>query len=142
MPRKRSMPASVYNRAIFTVRDYPRMVYEYDKLSRSLGAKAAASDGMPKSAAMGSNVEEKAIRLADLEADINSLKDRVAALEKATEGLNTSFASLQALMQKNNIVHSMRFPLNEYAQLVPSLRTWQREKQLFVVRIAHDFRFY
>ena len=35
----------------------------------------------------------------DLEADINSLKDRVAALEKATEGLNTSFASLQALMQ-------------------------------------------
>ena len=28
----------------------------------------------------------------DLEADINSLKDRVAALEKATEGLNTSFA--------------------------------------------------
>ena len=29
-----------------------------------------------------------------------SLKDRVAALEKATEGLNTSFASLQALMQK------------------------------------------
>ena len=27
----------------------------------------------------------------DLEADINSLKDRVAALEKATEGLNTSF---------------------------------------------------
>ena len=25
----------------------------------------------------------------DLEADINSLKDRVAALEKATEGLNT-----------------------------------------------------
>ena len=30
----------------------------------------------------------------DLEADINSLKDRVAALEKATEGLNTSFASL------------------------------------------------
>lgn len=40
----------------------------------------------------------------DLEADINSLKDRVAALEKATEGLNTSFASLQALMQKNKII--------------------------------------
>lgn len=38
----------------------------------------------------------------DLEADINSLKDRVAALEKATEGLNTSFASLQALMQKQS----------------------------------------
>lgn len=40
----------------------------------------------------------------DLEADINSLKDRVAALEKATEGLNTSFASLQALMQENKII--------------------------------------
>ena len=40
----------------------------------------------------------------DLEADINSLKDRVAALEKATEGLNTSIASLQALMQKNKII--------------------------------------
>ena len=40
----------------------------------------------------------------DLEADINSLKDRVAALEKATEGLNTSFASLQALMQKNKVI--------------------------------------
>lgn len=40
----------------------------------------------------------------NLEADINSLKDRVAALEKATEGLNTSFASLQALMQKNKII--------------------------------------
>ena len=40
----------------------------------------------------------------DLEADINSLKERVALLEKATEGLNTSFASLQALMQKNKVI--------------------------------------
>lgn len=107
------------------------MVYEYDKLSRSLGAKAAASDGMPKSAAMGSNVEEKAIRLADLEADINRIQKNIELIpEDMREGII------------NNIVHSMRFPLNEYAQLVPSLRTWQREKQLFVVRIAHDFRFY
>lgn len=40
----------------------------------------------------------------DLEADINSLKDRVTALEKATEGLNTSFSSLQTLMQENKVI--------------------------------------
>lgn len=40
----------------------------------------------------------------DLESDINDLKDRVTALESAIEGLNTSFASLQALMQKNKVI--------------------------------------
>lgn len=131
MPRKRNMPVSVYNRAVFTVRDYPRMVYEYDKLSRSIGAKAATSDGMPKGAATSSGVEEKAIRLADLEADIKKIQKNIEMIpEDMREGI------------VNNIVHSMRFPLNEYAQLVPSLRTWQREKQLFIVRIAHEFKFY
>ncbi|MCI7071548.1 MAG: DUF4955 domain-containing protein [Bacteroides pyogenes] len=40
----------------------------------------------------------------DLKTDINRLKDRVAALEKATEGMNTSFASLQALIQANKTI--------------------------------------
>ena len=50
------------------------MVYEYDKLSRSIGAKAATPDGMPKGSVTSSNVEEKAIRLADLELDISRIQ--------------------------------------------------------------------
>lgn len=131
LPRVRSMPPSVYNRAVSTVRDYPRMVREYDRLSKSLGAKAATSDGMPKSASMGSNVEEKAVRMADLDADIQRIKKNLHLVpDDMRDGI------------LNNVVHGSRFPLNEWGQLVPSLRTWQREKQLFLIRIAHEFKFY
>ncbi|MBP3342298.1 MAG: hypothetical protein J6K99_07210 [Peptococcaceae bacterium] len=130
MPRVRSMPATAYNRTIATIRDYPRMMYEYERLKCDIGIKAANYDGMPKAAA-GNGMEEKIIRLADLEAEI-------AAFQGVIETIPADMRD--GIM--NNILYGIRFPLNEYAQLVPSLREWQREKTEFIVRVARKLRIY
>ena len=131
MPRVRTMPASVYNRTIFTIRDYPRMVCEYERLKRDTGVKATNYDGMPKTTIQGNSLEEKATKLVDLEREIQLIRD---ALDAAPDDMRDGIL--------NNIIYGMRFPLNEYGQLVPSLRTWQREKSMFVARVAHAMRIY
>lgn len=131
MPRVRTMPASVYNRTVFTIRDYPRMVCEYERLKRNTGVKATNYDGMPKAAAPGNSMEDKTAKLVDLEREIQMIRD---ALDAAPDDMRDGIL--------NNIIYGMRFPLNEYGQLVPSLRTWQREKSMFVARVAHAMRIY
>lgn len=131
MPRVRTMPASAYNRTIFTIRDYPRMVCEYERLRRDTGVKATNYDGMPKTTMQGNSLEEKAAKLVDLEREIILIQD---ALAKAPDDMREGII--------NNIIYGMRFPLNEYGQLVPSLRTWQREKNLFITRVAHMMKIY
>lgn len=131
MPRVRTMPASAYNRTIFTIRDYPRMVCEYERLKRDTGVKATSYDGMPKTTMQGNSLEEKAAKLVDLEREIQLIQD---ALAKAPDDMREGII--------NNIIYGMRFPLNEYGQLVPSLRTWQREKNLFITRVAHTMKIY
>lgn len=131
MPRVRTMPASAYNRTIFTIRDYPRMVCEYEQLKRDVGVRAASYDGLPRSGAVGSALEEKAAKLLDLEAEINAIQDVMATIPAdMRDGI------------MNNILYGMRFPCNSYGQMVPSLRTWQREKSLFVSRAAHALKIY
>ena len=131
MPRVRTMPASAYNRTIFTIRDYPRMVCEYERLKRDTGVKATNYDGMPKTTMQGNSLEEKAAKLVDLEREIRLIQD---ALAKAPDDMREGIL--------NNIIYGMRFPLNEFGQLVPSLRTWQREKNLFITRVAHMMKIY
>ncbi len=132
MSRVRTMPASAYNRTIFTIRDYPRMVCEYEQLKRDVGVRATNYDGMPKGGNIaGSVLEEKATKLVDLEQEINSIQDVMAMIPAdMRDGII------------NNILYGMRFPLNEYGQLVPSLREWQRKKSEFIVRVAHKLRIY
>lgn len=131
MPRVRTMPVSAYNRTIFTIRDYPRMVCEYEQLKRDVGVRATSYDGLPKGGAVGSALEEKAAKLLDLEAEINAIQDVMVTIPAdMRDGI------------MNNILYGMRFPLNEYGQMVPSLRTWQREKSLFVSRAAHALKIY
>lgn len=131
MPRVRSMPATAYNRTVSTIKDYPRMLYEYEQLKRGVGVKAVAYDGMPKGNTTESGVEEKAIRLADLKAMIDNIESVIATIPcDMKDGI------------LNNIYYGWRFPLNEYGQLVPSLRTWQREKEKFIILIAHKLRIY
>lgn len=131
MPRVRTMPSSAYNRTIFTIRDYPRMVCEYEQLKRDVGVKAASYDGMPKGESVGSALEEKAAKLLDLEREINFIQDIIATIpDDMRDGI------------LNNIVYGMRFPLNGYGQMIPSLRTWQREKTLFIIKVAHALKIY
>ena len=131
MPRVRTMPASAYNRTIFTIRDYPRMVCEYEQLKRDVGVKAASYDGMPTDSPFGSALEEKAAKMLDLEREINFMQDIIATIPDDMR-----------YCVMNNILYGMRFPLNGYGQMVPSLRTWQREKSLFVSRAAHALKIY
>lgn len=125
------MPVSAYNRTIFTIRDYPRMVCEYEQLKRDVGVKAASYDGMPKGESVGSALEEKAAKLLDLEREINFIQDVIATIpDDMRDGI------------MNNILYGMRFPLNGYGQMVPSFATWKREKSKFVSLMAHKLKIY
>lgn len=125
------MPVSAYNRTIFTIRDYPRMVCEYEQLKRDVGVKAASYDGMPKGESVGSALEEKAAKLLDLEREINFIQDVIATIpDDMRDGI------------MNNILYGMRFPLNSYGQMVPSFATWKREKSKFVSLMAHKLKIY
>lgn len=131
MPRVRTMPASAYNRTVSTIRDYPRMVCEYEQLKRDVGVRATNYDGMPKGNNVGSVLEEKAAKLLDLEREVNDMQDVIATIPAdMRDGI------------MNNILYGMRFPVNGYGQIVPSLRTWQREKTLFISRVAHVLKIY
>ena len=120
MPKVRCMPATKYNRTISTIRDYPRMVYEYEGLKRDVGVGAVGHDGMPNGSMVDSEVEEKAVRMADLKRlidddDIQSVIDTIPP--DMQDGI------------LDNIYYGTRFPLNEYGQLVSSLSTWKCEKK-------------
>ena len=125
------MPPTAYNRTIAIIRDYPRMVCEYERLKIDTGVKATSYDGIPKATKPGNGLEEKAVKLADLEWEIKVIQD---ALSKVPEDMRDGII--------NNIIYGIRFPLNSYGQLVPSLRTWKREKSMFVTRVAHALRIY
>lgn len=121
MPKVRSMPATAYNRTIYTIRDYPRLVREYEQLKQNIGVKASNYDGMPKGTSMESGVEIIAIRLVDLEQEIGNMQEIINTIpEDMREGI------------LNNIYYNKTFPRNEWGQLIPSLRTWQREKTKFI----------
>lgn len=131
MPRVRSMPSTAYNRVVSTIRDYPRIRKEYERLRLEVGAKATTYDEMPKGTEQRNEVEEKAIRLADLENEIATMQELIDTIPQGMrEGI------------LNNIYYGNRFPPNEWGLLVPSLRQWQREKELFIVRCAHRLHVY
>lgn len=131
MPKIMSMPSTAYYRVIYTIRDYPRLKREYEILKKEIGMKATNYDGMPKGNNVASGIEDKAIRLADLEAEINRMQELINTIPTdMRDGI------------LNNIYYGNRFPPNEWGQLVPSLRTWQREKGKFIAIVAHKLNIY
>ena len=132
MPRVTSMPPTAYNRTISTIRDYPRMVMELEQLTRETGSiKAANYDGMPKGASGGSGIENEIAYLVDLEREVQKIQ---AVIDTIPADMRDGIM--------NNILYNMGFPRNEYGHAVPSLRQWQREKNKFVLRFAHEMRIY
>lgn len=132
MPKITCMPPTAYNRTISTIRDYPRMVCELEQLKRDAGClKSSKYDGMPKGSSGGSGLEDKIAHVVDLEREI--------------EKMQAVFSTIPADMRDgimDNIMYNMPFPVNEYAQLVPSLREWQRVKREFIIRFAREMRIY
>ena len=132
MPKITCMPPTAYNRTISTIRDYPRMVCELEQLKRDAGClKSSKYDGMPKGSSGGSGLEDKIAHVVDLEREI--------------EKMQAVFSTIPADMRDgimDNIMYNMPFPVNEYAQLVPSLREWQRVKRDFIIRFAREMRIY
>ena len=131
MPRTKSMPSTAYNRTICTIRDYPRLMRECEQLKAAAEVKATVYDGLPKGTEQINRVEARAIRLADLEAEIKVMQELMETIPPdMRDGI------------LNNIYYGNRFPPNEWGKLVPSLREWQREKQLFITRTAHRLNIY
>ena len=132
MPKITCMPPTAYNRTISTIRDYPRMVCELEQLKRDAGClKSSKYDGMPKGSSGGSGLEDKIAHVVDLEREIKKMQ--------------AVFSTIPADMRDgimDNIMYNMPFPVNEYAQLVPSLREWQRVKREFIIRFAREMRIY
>lgn len=129
MPKVKSMPATAYNRTIYTIRDYPRLEREYDLLKKNIGVKAVTYDGMPKGTFQESGVEQYAIRMADLEQEIGVMQELIDTIPAdMREGI------------LNNIYYNKTFPRNEWGQMIPSLRTWQREKTKFITLAARKLK--
>lgn len=132
MPRVTAMPPSVYNRVVYTIRDYPRMVRELAQLRKDAESVGAVNmDGMPKAPGAGGGLENKVAKIADLAREVEAIED---ALDTLPDDMRNGIL--------NNVLYNNRFPCNRYGQLVPSLRTWQREKQKFLVLVAHKLRIY
>ncbi len=108
------------------------MVCELEQLKLDAGClKSSKYDGMPKGSSGGSGLEDKIAHVVDLEREIDRMQ--------------TVFGTIPADMRDgimDNIMYNMPFPVNEYAQLVPSLREWQRVKREFIVRFAREMRIY
>lgn len=132
MSKVTCMPSTAYNRTISTIRDYPRMVLELEQLKRDAGyLKATNYDGMPKAVGGASGLDDKIAVIVDMEKE----------LEKINECIDTIPEDMRKGIM-DNILYNMPFPYNEYAQLVPSLRTWQNEKRKFILLFARTMRIY
>ena len=132
MSKVTCMPSTAYNRTISTIRDYPRMVMELEQLKRDAGyLKATIYDDMPKGNGTPTGLEDKIAVIVDMEKEIEKMRECIDTIpEDMRNGI------------MNNILYNMPFPYNEYAQLVPSLRTWQTEKRKFIVMFARVMRIY
>lgn len=132
MPRVKCMPTSVYNLTKAVMKDYKRRVVELEQLKRdAVCIKASSYDGMPKCASGSGGLDDKMAYMVDLEAEIEKIQKCIDLIPAdMRDGI------------VDNLTENMRFPLNEYGQLVPSLRTWQREKEKFMLRVARELRIY
>lgn len=131
MPNVKTMPSTAYNRTISTIRDYPRMVYEVERLRRDTASvKATNYSGMP-SGGTPSGMDDKIARLVDLERDVEKMREVIDTIpEDMRDGI------------MNNVMYGIGFPRNRDGYLVPSIATWKREKQKFIVLMAHKMRIY
>lgn len=131
MSKVTCMPPTAYNRTISTIRDYPRMLIELEQLKRDAECiKASSYDGMPKGASI-QTIDDRIALVVDLEMDIQKMQECINAIPvDMRDGI------------MNNILYNMPFPRNDYAQLVPSLRTWQNEKRKFILNFARTMRIY
>lgn len=136
MPRVRKMPTTAYNRVKAVMRDYDRRLAELEQLKSDIvHIKATNYDGMPKCAGSGSGLEDKIAFMVDLEKE----------MEKELGKIQKCIDLIPADMRDgivNNVTKGTYFPLNEQYQLVPSLRTWQREKEKFMLRVARELHIY
>lgn len=125
MSKVTCMPVTAYNRTISTIRDYPRMKRELDQLKADVGCISATNyDGMPKGGT-SDGLADKIAHLVDLERDMEKMQNCIDTMpDDMRDGI------------LRNILYNEPYPLNDYAQIVPSLRVWQKEKQKFVICFA------
>lgn len=124
MPKIKVMPDTAYRRTVATVRDYPRMVAEVQRLKNDTASvKSTVYSDMPKGRAP-STMADKVATIADMEQSISCIQ---RALESLPPDLRQGVY--------NNVVYGVRFPH------VPSLSTWERNKRRFLLQAAKNMRF-
>lgn len=132
LPNIRTMPVTAYNRTVCTIRDYPRMVCELEQLKQdAVQLRAAAYSDMPKGSSGSGGLDDKVARMTDLEKEVNRIREVIDTLPSDMR---------KGIM--DNVLYGIDFPRNEYGQMVPSRRTWQRVKRDFITLMAHKLRIY
>ena len=136
MPRVRKMPTTAYNRVKAVMRDYNRRKAELEQLKSDIvHIKASNYDGMPKCTGSSNGMEDKVDFMVDLEAE---LEKELGKIQKCIDLIPPDMRD--GII--NNVTKGTYFPLNEQYQLVPSMRTWQREKEKFMLRVARELHIY
>lgn len=132
LPNIRTMPRTAYNRTVCTIRDYPRMVCELEQLQKdAVCLQVAKYDGLPRGSSGSGGLEDKVARMTDLETEVNRIREVIDTLPSDMR---------KGIM--DNVLYGIDFPRNEYGQMVPSRRTWQRVKRDFITLMAHKLRIY
>lgn len=116
------LPHCLYMRTLYIIRDYDRLKAETEQI---IHESPLPSDGQPTAHNFnGSSTENKALRLAEIDAEI-------AAIETALSKLPVFYQ----LPIKNNILYDIRYPAGA------SSRTFKRYKQMFVFLVAKKLNF-
>lgn len=120
-PRKNNenwIPHTLYMRVICAIRDYDRMVDEYnDKLAES----PAPADGMPHSTQIGDPTSRKAFK-------VETLHDNIVAIDEAVNSVPLEYR--QPIL--DNIKYNVAFP--DYA----NRKTWIKWKGRLIRRAGEN----
>lgn len=113
------LPHNLYMRTIYLIKDYDRLKQQEKELSRI--SISVCFDDMPKAKyKFGSGVENSAVRLAEIGAEIKAIED---ALETIPEFFRKPIM--------DNIKYGNRYPLGA------DERTFRRYKQRFIYEVAN-----
>ena len=129
-----ALPHNVHMQVIYIIRDYPRLVREYEKILHS----TPFNDGQPRGGGVGNPTEHKALRLAVISDQVEAVGGVVHVLNthyarKIKRGDVDGFDAVDAFEDYGYFAYALYDPAKDRQ---PAYRTWQRFRREFLYEVA------
>lgn len=115
------LPRNVYYQALYAVRDYDRILSEYNGMLHD----TASSDGQPHGTTPGDPVGNMAARRADL-------SDKLTAIDKALCAIPPEYRKGVS----DNVQYGAGYPY------IACMKTWSNYRRKFLFHVAKNLRIY